>query len=91
MTESRTDQNGRVTNAILATKLDALTDMVRRQLEEADKREMRLATLERCEAVNQQRWQSHGELHTRERGLLGVGSFVGSLIAGAIGVFVDRP
>jgi len=85
------ESNGRVTNAILATKLDALIDMVHRQLVDGDKRDSRISVLERCEAVNEQKWDNHKDLHTRERGLLGVGSFVGSLIAGVIGVFVDRP
>lgn len=84
------DSNGRVTNAILATKLDALTEMVRRQIDDGDKRDSRIALLETCEAVNRQKWQNHGDLHKRERGLLGTISLIGNVIAGTIGVLIDK-
>lgn len=83
--------NGRVTNAILATKLDALTEMVRRSINDGDKRDARIAVLERCEAVNSQKWDNHSDLHKRERGAFGILSVVVSSIAGAIAVLIDKP
>lgn len=81
----------RVTNEVLAVKLDALKEIVQRYMNEADARDSRIGVLERCEAVNQQKWENHSDLHKRERGIFGIVSVIVGSTASAIGVLVKKP
>lgn len=88
------EANDRVTNAILATKLDSVLQA--QLLANAHIADMRVeqaamrhdqATLRQEIAVNQERWTNHRDLHRRERTLLGVVSAGFSAAAAAISLW----
>ena len=83
--------NGRVPNAILSTKLDSITELLKTVIAQGEKREDRIGTLEACEARTQEWKMGHAELHRIERGILGTLSVVGNAVAGLAGVFIKSP
>ena len=88
--------NGRVTNAILSTKLDELTREVRRQSDKIDskfafleeKLEMRVDEVANRCRDNTTQIARIDERQKAATGILGALSFVGSSIAATIGALV---
>lgn len=83
MLPAEQNKNGRVTRAILATKLDALNDKVDEYRAEVNEwrgdTETRVRALELEQAQQKERWRN-------TTGILGALQFVGSAIAAAIGL-----
>ena len=80
--------NGRVTIAVLGSKLDSL---IAAQLQTNAKVEEIRRTqndMRQDLAVNHERWENHQDLHTRERGILGTLSAIFSAIAAAVAVWI---
>ena len=90
MSEDR-PYNGRVSNAILATKLDNIAAMLQAAIADGNKRDGRIGVLEQAEATAREWRTGHGELHRIERGILGALSVVGNAVAGLAGVFIKSP
>lgn len=80
--------NGRVTNAILSTKLDEMARTLGRIEGKVDKMDARVDEVEKEQARQEVRWEAHRDLHQRERGLLAGASLVQSIVAGLAGIFV---
>lgn len=89
-------QNGRVTNAILSTKLDALTEEVRAMCLKTERRitnleekhDIRLGTLEAHCHENENQISRLDERQKATTSVLGGLTFIGSAIAAAIGSLV---
>lgn len=82
------DNNGRVTNAILSTKLDEVARTLSRIEGKVDRVDARVDEVEKEQARQEVRWEAHREVHQRERGLLAGASIVESIVAGLAGIFV---
>ena len=80
--------DGRVTNAILSTKLDEMARTLSRIEDKVDKMDARVDEVEKEQARQEVRWEAHSDLHKRERGLLAGASLVQSIVAGLAGIFV---
>lgn len=80
--------NGRVTNAILSTKLDVVISELVEVKGLVSTMDARVDEVEKEQARQGVRWEAHGELHQRERGLLAIASIVQAAVAGIVGVFV---
>lgn len=80
--------NGRVTNAILSTKLDHLIDDVAEIKGLVSKVDDRVDEVEKAQVACGERWKAHQQMHQRERGLLAGASIVQSIVAGLAGIFV---
>jgi len=80
----------RVTNAILATKLDYLIQKVEGIERVVCAVDTRVDGTERHLERLDERWTAHRAEHQRERGLLTAASIVESIVAGLAGIFV-RP
>jgi hypothetical protein len=80
--------NGRVTMAVLSTKLDYLIQKVEGIDNAVCGIDERVDAVERRLDRHDERWSAHKEEHGRERGLLAVASIVQSAVAGIVGVFV---
>jgi len=79
--------DARVTNAILATKLDYLIHKVEGIEHAVCEVAARVGDTERRLDRLDERWTGHLAEHQRERGLLAGASFVQSIVAGLIGIF----
>lgn len=82
------EANGRVTNAILSTKLDVVISELAEVKGLVSKVDARVDEVEKEQARSGVRWEAHKELHQRERGLLAIASIVQAAVAGIVGVFV---
>ena len=95
MPENTDNGNQRVTVAILKSEIGYLrADLARfceamSRSQEGQDRE--IGELKGWRATSAERWASHEKLHTTERGILGTLSAIFSAIAGAVGVFVNKP
>jgi len=82
------ENNGRVTIAVLGSKLDSL--LAAQLLTNAKIDELHRSQAEMCQdlAVNRERWENHKDLHNRERSILGTLSAIFSAAAAAIAVWI---
>ncbi len=76
--------NGRATIARLDEKLDNVTAMLEEN--KGEHREFRrvLGKISTANAVNEERWKNHHDLHKRERGILGALSVISSAVSGTV-------
>jgi len=77
------EYNGRTKDAVLETKLDFIAVKVVEIADDFKAIDKRTAKLEAEQTRNEERWESHKELHVRERGLLGALSVIGNAAVAA--------
>lgn len=87
--------NERVTLAVVKNELDHVRDDIRELradiLTRVVANDSRIRVLEGHDKANEQHWKGHDDLHRTERGILGIGSIIGNVVAGLVGYFGGRP
>ncbi len=76
--------NGRATIARLDEKLDNVTALLEENKDEHKEFRRVLTKISTANAVNEERWNNHHDLHKRERGIFGGVILVATTISGTV-------
>ena len=88
-----TDGNGdgRVTLAVIGTKLDNIADKIDVVCSQIGDHEDRIRYVEKWSERSAEKWTQHEEKHKEERTLATVLGGIATTVASAVGVFVNKP